>query len=50
MKNRIRLGYVTFAGIILVGIILRVWGLEWGLPYHLHPDEGTIVNTAINLA
>lgn len=50
MKNKIKLGYVIFASIILIGIILRVWGLEWGLPYYLHPDEGTIVNTAINMA
>lgn len=35
---------------IVVGAVLRVAGVAWGLPQTLHPDEGVIVNTAIDMA
>jgi len=36
--------------ILFVGSWLRFDGAGWGLPHRLHPDEGTIVDTAINMA
>lgn len=34
--------------LVLAGM-LRFVGTSWGLPYHLHPDEGTIVNATIRM-
>ncbi|MCK5451491.1 MAG: glycosyltransferase family 39 protein, partial [Candidatus Omnitrophica bacterium] len=34
-------------GIIFLGIILRVWGISFGLPYQFHQDESIIVNHAM---
>ena len=50
IKNKSKLVYGVFGIIIAIGIIFRFWGLDWGFPYLLHPDEGTIVNTSINMA
>ena len=36
--------------IILVGIFLRVWGLDFGLPGVFHQDEPIIVNHALSYA
>jgi len=33
--------------ITIAGAAIRLWGTNWGLPSLLHPDEGTIVNSAI---
>lgn len=36
--------------IVILGGLIRVWGINWGLPVLLHPDEGTVVETAIRMA
>lgn len=41
----IRLGVVFF---LWLAFLLRVWGLEFGLPYEFHPDEHQYVDTALN--
>lgn len=33
--------------IILAGLALRVWGLNFGLPYPLHQDEPIVINHAL---
>lgn len=35
--------------ILLVGLILRLWNIDFGLPYMLHPDEGYEVRRALQL-
>lgn len=32
---------------VLMGLVLRVWGSSWGLPYLYHPDEDKIVTHAL---
>ena len=34
--------------IFFIAVILRVWAVDWGLPYLYHPDEGIIVETAFH--
>ncbi|MFQ5953069.1 MAG: ArnT family glycosyltransferase, partial [Candidatus Omnitrophota bacterium] len=36
-----------FIIIVLVGLILRLWGLGFGLPYPFHQDEPVVVNHAL---
>lgn len=33
--------------IMIIGLILRVWGINFGLPYKFHQDEPIIVNHAL---
>jgi len=33
--------------IMAIGLILRVWGVNFGLPYQFHQDEPIIVNHAL---
>ena len=33
----------------MVGLALRLWGINFGLPYLYHPDEGALVMPAINI-
>ena len=33
--------------IIMIGLILRIWGLNFGLPYQFHQDEPIVVNHAL---
>lgn len=40
---------VLLALLILVGALLRILTCYWGYPYQLHPDEGTIVNSALDI-
>lgn len=44
-----RYGIILFV-IVITGGLLRIMGTNWGLPILLHPDEGTIVDTAIRMA
>lgn len=38
--DKIRSPYVVFLGMsIFLGLILRLWGIGYGLPYGFHPDE-----------
>lgn len=35
--------------ILLFGILFRLWGIDFGLPYLYHPDEPVIIITAQNI-
>lgn len=41
---------LVVAGAVVVGALLRMLGSAWGLPLFLHPDEGVIVNGALDMA
>ncbi|WP_150307185.1 glycosyltransferase family 39 protein [Planctomonas psychrotolerans] len=41
---------VTVLAVVLLGVVLRLAGLAWGLPMRLHSDEGVIVTGALDLA
>ncbi|MEA3488885.1 MAG: hypothetical protein U9R44_00880, partial [Candidatus Omnitrophota bacterium] len=43
----VKKGPALIAAVILAGILLRVWGLGFGLPFQLHNDEPIIVNHAV---
>jgi 4-amino-4-deoxy-L-arabinose transferase-like glycosyltransferase len=43
---RIQEGTVLIA-ILLLAIALRLWGIDFGLPYAYHPDEPGIINRAV---
>jgi hypothetical protein len=51
-SRRIHLGrnFWILVAIVVVGAILRIVGIWWGLPHDLHPDEPVIVNGALDLA
>lgn len=34
--------------IFVIAVILRIWAIDWGLPYLYHPDEGIVVETAFH--
>ena len=33
--------------IIILGFVLRIWGINFGLPHQLHQDEPIVVNHAL---
>ena len=39
--------YLFLIIIIVIGAILRLWGLDFGLPYQSHQDESIVVNHAL---
>ncbi len=43
----VRLG--ALAGIVLLGAGLRIWGINFGLPFTYHVDEPTYISAALNL-
>jgi hypothetical protein len=40
---------VALAGILILAVVLRVWGIGFGLPYVYHVDEPAYVSAALNL-
>lgn len=40
---------LSLVGILTLALGLRIWGIEFGLPYVYHFDEHFYVNTALNL-
>src|SRR5512135_2772481 len=48
MRSRVQL-IISLSVILLLAIILRVWGVGYGLPYTYHVDEPTYVSAALNL-
>lgn len=48
MRSRVQL-IIGLSAILLLAIILRVWGVGYGLPYSYHVDEPTYVSAALNL-
>ena len=45
---KINKAYLLLALIIVTGAILRLWGLDFGLPYQFHQDEPMAINHAIS--
>ncbi|MGH7898556.1 MAG: ArnT family glycosyltransferase [Candidatus Binatia bacterium] len=39
---------VALAAILLLALAIRVWGIDFGLPYSYHNDEGAIVRRALS--
>lgn len=39
----------VLAIVILLAIVVRMWGMDFGLPYVYHPDEPNYVRTAIRM-
>jgi hypothetical protein len=33
-----------------MAVLLRLWGIGFGLPYDFHPDEPTVIETAFRMA
>lgn len=42
--------WVFITLLLVIGGLLRFLGINFGLPIPLHPDEGTIINSAIKMA
>ena len=40
---------ILLMGIVLVGALVRFTGIDWGRPFVYHPDEATIVKTAMRM-
>lgn len=36
-------------GIFALALVLRLWGVNFGLPFAYHPDEGAIIMPAVNI-
>jgi putative flippase GtrA/4-amino-4-deoxy-L-arabinose transferase-like glycosyltransferase len=48
---RVHIGsWHVLAGLLIVGFALRLFGVAWGLPQMLHPDEHVVVEGALDLA
>ncbi|MBI4707934.1 MAG: glycosyltransferase family 39 protein [Candidatus Omnitrophica bacterium] len=39
--------YLSFILVVFVGLILRAWGINFGLPFQFHQDEPIVVNHAL---
>ncbi len=37
----------VFIGILAVAAILRLWGVNWGMPYIFHPDERFMISRGV---
>ncbi len=40
---------LVLVAIVLLGLALRLWGINFGLPYLYHPDEGVPVNIGLRI-
>lgn len=47
LPERVRRMDLVFAAILLLGLVLRLWGIGFGLPFMYHPDEGVPVSIAL---
>ena len=45
--RRLKNEYILLAGALILGASLRLWGIDFGLPYILHNDEPIVVNHAL---
>jgi len=50
LTARVTRASIVITVTLIVGVVLRLVGLQWGLPQQLHPDEWVIVNGALDLA
>jgi hypothetical protein len=48
-RGRHRLAAVALAGVVVIALAVRLWGLTWQLPWQFHPDEGHYTWKAIDL-
>jgi hypothetical protein len=48
MRSRAQL-IIALSATLLLAVVLRVWGVGYGLPYPYHVDEPTYVSAALNL-
>jgi 4-amino-4-deoxy-L-arabinose transferase-like glycosyltransferase len=44
-----RIVFVLLLLVLLIGVGLRVWGIDFGLPYLYHPDEPPKIDSALNI-
>ena len=44
---KIKKEYIFLITILISGFILRIWGIDFGLPYQFHQDEQIVVNHAL---
>src|SRR5215813_3204381 len=44
-----RVAALPLAGVVLVAVALRVWGIGFGLPHVYHYDEHFYINTALKV-
>ncbi len=35
--------------ILALGLVLRLWGIDWGMPFIYHPDEAYPINGALQM-
>lgn len=49
MDLKMHRSIVLLCVLFALGAVLRILACFWGYPYQLHPDEGTIVSSAINM-
>src|SRR5262245_17436020 len=47
--GRAWVGWGLVGGVLALGLGLRLWGLDWGLPWAFHPDEINYVDHAQDL-
>lgn len=45
---KIKKEHIFLIAILVIGFILRVWGINFGLPYQFHQDEPIVVNHALS--
>ncbi|MFA5008053.1 MAG: glycosyltransferase family 39 protein [Candidatus Omnitrophota bacterium] len=45
---KIKKGHIFLITILALGFILRIWGINFGLPYQYHQDEPMAINHAIS--
>ncbi len=48
-RMRVTQTAAALAGILTVALLLRVWGLRFGLPYFEHPDEWAVAEDALRM-
>lgn len=48
-RMRVTQTAAALAGILTVALLLRVWGLRFGLPYFEHPDEWAVAEEALRM-
>lgn len=41
---------LVLAGIVIIGFLIRIWGLNWDSGQHLHPDERFLTMVAVSLS
>ena len=49
MENKNKKIVLILVGITIAGFVLRLIFCFWGFPYQFHPDEHTIVDSAIDM-